>query len=88
MQEFVDKNESSSDVRDRLTLFQRGHREGNHALIERLAQDYQDEAHLEYFAKDDAVEDELVDVRRTSNRFHMITILTVFLESLYLLTPL
>ena len=63
MQDFVGLHETASDVRDRLSILQRRHREVNHALIEQLAQDYHDEALELYLSKDDAIESEEVDVR-------------------------
>lgn len=59
----MDLHETYSDVRDRLNVLQRRHRDFNNALIDRLAQDYHEEALAEYLSKDDAIESDDIDVR-------------------------
>ncbi|KAJ3485929.1 hypothetical protein NLI96_g4605 [Meripilus lineatus] len=70
MKEFVEKlesgKESSSDVRDRLNVLQRKHREGTVAMVQRLAQEYHDEALADYCSRDPALDSEELDTFFTS----------------------
>lgn len=76
MKEFVEKlesgKESSSDVRDRLNVLQRKHREGTVAMVQRLAQEYHDEALADYCSRDPALDSEELDVRPHYPLFHMV----------------